>query len=132
MINLGKMNALINKLSDEPFKYGTSDCFTFTSALVAAWHGTGSTYRMLHQYKNKKEALKYLASYGGIEALTTGTLGYSRKTPELCEDGDVVTAEVAPGDMALGFVFDGHGLFKTKTRVIKMSLKKCSKGWRMS
>ncbi len=131
MTNLGKMNKLINELSDKPFEYGVNDCFTFTSALVAAWHGSGATYTMLHKYKNKKEALKYLASYGGIEKLTTGTLGYSR-TPELSQDGDVVTAEVAPGEIALGFVFKGYGLFLTEKQVIKIPLKKCSKGWRMN
>jgi len=131
LMNLGKMNKLINKLSDEPFEYGVNDCFTFTNALISVWHGSGHNYSVLHQYENKKEALKYLEVYGGIEKLTTGTLGYPR-APELSEDGDVITAEVAPGEIALGFVFKGFGLFMTEKRVIKLSLKKCSKGWRMS
>jgi len=129
MISLGKMNKLINKLSDEPFKYGTNDCFTFTNALVSEWHG--GDYRLLHQYKNKKEAIAYLTAYGGIEKLTTGTLGYSR-APELCRDGDVVTAEVSSGNIALGFVFNGHGLFMTEKRVAKLPLKKCRLGWRIN
>ena len=131
MISLGKMNTLINELSDAPFEYGVNDCFTFTNALVVAWHGTGHNYTVLHQYKTKKEALKYLKAFGGIEKLTIGTLGYSR-APKLCQDGDVVSAEVAPGEIALGFVFKGHGLFKTEKQPIKIPLKKCSMGWRIS
>ena len=127
MTDLGKMNKLINKLSDEPFKYGKSDCFTFTNALVEAWHGHG--YRELHPYKTKKEADAYMEQHGGIEALTVGTLGYP-VAAEHCLDGDVVIADVGDGD-ALGFVFSGHGLFKSRKKIVKLPLKKCLRGWRI-
>jgi hypothetical protein len=125
------MTTLINKLSDEPFKYGKSDCFTFTAALVKEWHG--KDYRPYHAvYKSKREADMYIGLYkNGIEELTTGTLGYSCD-PVACEDGDVVSAEVSPGQIALGFVFKGHGLFKMKKRVGQLNLSKCRKGWRLS
>ena len=128
-MNKGKMNSLINKLSDEKFSYGKNDCFTFTAALVKEWHG--SDYRKLHKYKNKAEAMRYINENKGIERLTTGTLGYG-VSPEKCGDGDVVIAEVAPDEIALGFVFDGHGLFKGKKKVMKMKLSNCVKGWRLS
>jgi hypothetical protein len=125
----GKMNALINKLADAPFAYGKNDCFTFTNALVKQWHG--KDFRSLHKYKTKGEAIKYVAKNKSIEALTTGTLGYS-VDPETCVDGDVVTAAVGPDEsLALGFVYDGHGLFKTSTTVKALPLKLCSKGWRV-
>jgi len=125
------MNKLINKLSDEPFAYGKNDCFTFTNALVKEWHGRD--YLKLHLvYKNKKQAKEYIEKHGGIEALTIGTVGYSQK-PELCVDGDAVSAEVSPGEIALGFVFKGYGFFKMKKNgVFKMPLKKCRMGWRLS
>lgn len=123
-----KMNVLINKLSDEPFKLGKSDCFTFTNALVKAWHGEG--YRHLHTYKTKREAMVYLRDNFGIEILTTGTLGYSVPL-SICEDGDVATADVGGGEIALGFIHDGNGLFKGKSGVKRIPLKKCRKGWRI-
>lgn len=127
-MSLGNMNDLINKLADEPFKYGKSDCFTFTNALVREWHGLD--YRALHRYKSEKAANAYIAQFGGIEKLTTGTLGYGCD-PLKCRDGDVVIAEVAPDQIALGFVFGEGGLFKTKKTVLKIPLKKCIKGWRL-
>ena len=124
---LGRMNVLINKLSDEPFKYGKSDCFTFTNALVKEWHG--KDFREKHPYKNKKEALYYMNQFGGIEMLTTGTLGYP-VAAETLHDGDVVLADVGDGP-ALGFVFGGHGLFKTEKTVMKLKLNGCLRGWRI-
>jgi len=128
-MNKGKMNTLINKLSDAPFKYGENDCFKFTNALVKEWHG--KDFRPQHKYKTKTAALKYMADFGGIEALTTGTLGYSCD-PELCGDGDVVSADIAPNEIGLGFVFDGWALFKGPKTVYKMRLRKCRMGWRLS
>jgi len=122
---MGRMNSLINRLADEPFKHGKNDCFTFTNALIKEWHG--KDYRYLHPYKNKKEAIKYMEDHRGIEALTTGTLGYPVCALN-CVDGDVVMADVGDG-LALGFVFDGHGLFKYKKTVLRLQLKKCTKGW---
>jgi len=127
MGKLVKMNTLINKLSDRPFKYGENDCFTFTNALVKEWHG--KDFKKLHQYKNKKEAITYIRDNKGIEALITGTLGYSC-APEECADGDVVSAEVSADEVAVGFVFNGNGLFLGKT-VVKIPLKKCRMGWRI-
>lgn len=125
-----RMNTLINKLADAPFKHGTNDCFTFTNALVKEWHG--KDYRKLHPYKTRKEAIYYMHTNGGIEALTTGTLGYPVAVDKL-RDGDVVLADVnGEFQFALGFVVDGHGLFKGNKRVFKIPLKKCAKGWRLS
>ena len=121
------MNKLINKLADKPFKYGTNDCFTFTNALVKEWHG--KDYRLRHPYKNKKEAIEYMRKYNGIETLTVGTLGYPVPAVH-CMDGDVCLANVGDGP-ALGFVFDGHGLFKSAKSVLKLPLEKCLKGWRI-
>lgn len=124
-----KMNTLINDLSDKPFKYGSNDCYSFTAKLVKEWHG--QNFIKLHAvYKNEKQARQYMELYGGIEALTTGTLGYSCD-PTKCKDGDVVTAEVSKGEVALGFVFDGHGLFKGRKRVLQIPLKMCRQGWRI-
>jgi len=124
-----KTKRLMNKLSDEVFEYGKNDCFTFTNALVKSFHG--KDYLKLHAgYKSKKQADEYIKRFGGIEALTTGTLGYS-VSPEKCIDGDVVIAEVSPGQVALGFVSNKNGLFKTKTRAINIPLKKCLRGWRI-
>lgn len=126
-MNLAKMNKLINKLADKPFKHGTNDCFTFTNALVKEWHG--KDFRKMHKYKNKSQALLYMAENGGIERLTTGTLGYSVDAGR-CNNGDVVLADVGSGD-ALGFVFDGHGLFKSNKSVVRVPLEKCKCGWRI-
>lgn len=127
MTNLNKMNDLINQLSDEPFKFGKCDCYTFTAKLVKAWHG--KDYVKTHAgYKNEKEAKEYMAQFKGIEALTIGTLGYGVH-PVNCQDGDVVTAEVALSEIALGFVFNGKALFKGKKKVFKLPLDKCRMGW---
>lgn len=127
MTRLGKMNELINKLSDEPFEYGKNDCYTFTAALVKQWHG--ADFSKLHRdYKDEGTAKKYIKTFGGLSALTTGTLGYGC-SPEDCDDGDVVIAELP--DPTLGFVFNGYGLFKTKKKVKKLKLSKCLKGWRI-
>jgi hypothetical protein len=122
------MNTLINKLADEPFKYGKSDCFTFTNALVREWHG--HDYRKLHPYKTKSEAEAYIGHHGGIEALTVGTLGYP-VAAEHCVDGDVVIADLNADGPVLGFVFDEHGLVKTRKKVAKLPLSKCLRGWRI-
>lgn len=128
MNNLSKMNKLINELSDAPFKYGTNDCYSFTAKLAKEWHGIDHV--KLHAvYKNQKEAEEYIAMHGGIESLITGTIGYGCD-PMKCRDGDVVTAEF-PSGIALGFVFNGYGLFKSKKTVLKLPLNKCSKGWRV-
>ncbi len=127
MSDLGNMNALINQLSDEPFKFGRSDCYTFTAKLVKAWHG--KDYVKTHAcYKNEKEAKDYMARFKGIEALTIGTIGYGVH-PVNCRDGDVATAEVAPGEVALGFVFGGKAFFKGKKKIFKLPLDKCRMGW---
>jgi hypothetical protein len=123
-----KMNVLINKLSDKPFKYGSNDCFTFTAALVKEWHG--KDFRPLHQYKNKSEAEAYIKINHGIETLTVGTLGYPVAAFN-CEDGDVVSAEVDKGEVGLGFVYGGRALFKGKKGVKRLDLKKCRQGWRI-
>ena len=129
MVDLAKMNDLINKLSDEPFKYGKNDCYTFTAKLVKQWHG--KDYVKLHAvYKNKKQADEYIKEHGGIEALTTGTLGYS-VAPERCKNGDVVTAMIAPEEIGLGFVFNGFGYFKTKKKPVRVPLENCRMGWRL-
>ena len=127
MKKLSNMNTLINELSDADFEYGKTDCYIFTAKLVKEWHG--KDYIKHHAvYKNKKQADAYIEKFGGIEALTTGTLGYSTD-PVRCVDGDVVTAEVAQGQVALGFVQGGHGLFKMKKTVVRLPLKKCRMGW---
>ncbi len=124
------LNKLINELSDQPFKYGSTDCYQFTARLVKEYHG--ADYIKLHVvYKNKKEAAEYMARHGGIEALTTGTLGYPLKDVREGLTGDVVSATVTPGEVALGFVVNGYGLFKTAKRVAKIPLKKCRLGWRI-
>jgi len=129
MSRLSRMNELINKLSDEKFSFGRNDCYSFTSKLVKEWHGRD--YIKLHAvYKNEKEAKAYMDKHGGIEKLTTGTLGYSI-APEKCIDGDVVSLEVKPGEIAIGFVFDDCGYFKCRNKPIKVSLGKCRIGWRI-
>jgi hypothetical protein len=128
MTDLAKMNKLINALSDAPFQYGKNDCYIFTAKLVKEWHG--KDYVKHHAvYKNKKQADEYMARFGGIEKLTTGTLGYSCK-PEDCQDGDVVSCDVGSG-VAVGFVFNGTGLFKYKKTVVKVPLDDCRLGWRI-
>jgi len=128
-MKLSKMNKLLNKLTDEPFKYGKSDCYIFTAKLVKEWHG--NDYLKVHAvYKNEKEARAYMQKFKGIEALITGMFGYS-VDPTTCWDGDIVTAEVASDNVAVGFVFKGNGIFKGKT-VIKIPLNKCRQGWRLS
>ena len=122
-----KVKKLINKLADEPFEYGKNDCFTFTNTLVKEYHG--HDYRQLHPYKTQKEAEKYMELYGGIEALTVGTLGYP-VAAEHCLDGDVVIANVSDTP-ALGFVLNGYGLFKAKKKLVKLPLSKCLRGWRI-
>lgn len=127
MTDLAKMNILINELSDEPFKYGSNDCYTFTSRLVKEWHG--KDYTLLHAvYKSEKAADEYIAKHGGLRKLIMGTLGYSC-SPKDCRDGDVVVAMLPLS--TLGFVFQGHGLFKTKKSVRKLPLSKCEEGWRI-
>jgi len=96
---------------------------------VEEWHGRD--YTKLHAvYKSKKQAKEYMDAHMGIEQLTRGTLGYS-VAAEHCKDGDVATAEVAPGEIALGFVYQGEVMFKMKKTVIKIPLKKCRMGWRI-
>ena len=128
MTDLAKMNKLMNKLSDEPFKFGKCDCYIFTAKLVEEWHG--ESYFMHTVYKNEKQAKEYMEKFGGIEALTVGTLGYGTAAFH-CEDGDVATAEVAPGEVALGFVFGGEAFFKGKKKTITLPLDKCRMGWRI-
>lgn len=124
-VDKAKLNKLINKLADEPFKYGKNDCFLFTNALVKEWHG--QDFSELHPYKNAREAASYMKAHGGIEALTTGTLGYPART-DMLVDGDVVLGETNLGP-ALGFVYKGHGLFKAPKTVLKIKLSRCIKGW---
>ena len=129
-----RVNKKFNELADEKFAYGKCDCFTFTLSMVLEWHGDEYNFvSLLHPYRNKREALEYMRAHGGIEALTTGTLGYSID-PCKCVDGDVVTAEVSVGGedlVALGFVMSGRGWFKTRTRVLDVPLNLCRKGWRL-
>lgn len=130
MDKFAKLNKLVNKMADEGFEYGKNDCYSFTTALVKEWHGEDLS--KIHKvYKNRKQAEEYMRKSGGIEALTTGTIGYPRKSPKLCEDGDVVTAEVEKGVIGLGFVFDGKGLFLMKKTVAKIPLDKCRMGWKI-
>lgn len=130
MPDLGKMNALINDLCDAPFEFGVNDCYVFTAKLVKEWHG--KDYLSAHSvYKNEAQAKAYIENNGGIAALTTSTLGKSF-LPELCEDGDVVVAEVSKNEWALGFVFRGFGWFKGKRKqVFRIPLNKCLHGWRV-
>jgi len=125
---MSEINTLINELSDQPFKYGQTDCYQFTAKLVKEYHGIDHVKRHC-VYKSKKEADEYMAKYGGIEALINGTLGYALRDVNNCVTGDVVTATVSPGEVALGFVANGYGLFKTAKRVVKIPLKKCRLGW---
>jgi hypothetical protein len=120
-----KLKELMNKLSDEPFEYGVNDCFTFTNALVKEFHGRD--YRKLHPYKTEEEAREHMKDFG-IEGLTLGTLGYAIQ-PTSCKDGDVVSAMVAKGEVALGFVWNGKALFKTRKRSISLPLSRCRLGW---
>ena len=129
MTDLSKMNSIINKLADEEFKFGENDCYIFTAKLVKEWHG--KDYTKLHAvYSNDEEAKKYMELHGGIEELTKETLGYPID-PVACRNGDVVTAMVGDG-IALGFVYNGYGLFKSKKKVFRLSLDDCSKGWRIN
>lgn len=131
MTNLSKMNSVINELADKDFKFGKNDCYVFTAELVKAWHG--KDYTKLHAvYETELDAEEYMRAHGGIEALTTGTLGYSIDPLE-CRDGDVVSAQVGVnGKIGLGFVYDGYGLFKSGKKVKKLKLNKCRKGWRIN
>jgi len=121
---------LMTELIDAPFEFGRNDCFTFTDALVRSFHGR--SYRNLHpKYKTEAQAVEYISRSGGIESLTTETLGEPIASAD-CKDGDVVCAEVAPEQIALGFVVNGYGLFKTKNRAIKIPIINCLRGWRIS
>ena len=124
-----EFDKLLNQLADEPFRWGKSDCFHFTAQCVEVWHGID--FRPLHKYKTMKQAEQYQAMFGGIEQLTTGTLGYPLKDVELARDGDVVTARVAKDMIALGFVAKDRGWFKLKKRVVPLPLNKCRKAWRI-
>jgi len=129
MSKLSKMNTLANKLADQDFKYGKLDCYIFTAKLVKEWHGKDFSH--LHAvYKSQNAAEHYIEANGGIDALTTGTLGYPLRSTSLAEDGDVVTADVN-GDVVLGFVFKGSGLFKMKKSLVKVPLKKCQTAWQV-
>lgn len=128
-MNLSEMNKLVNRLSDAPFEYGKNDCYLFTAKLVKQWHG--KDYLTFHSkaYKDEDSARQYIEANGGIVALVTGTLGYPVKDILQCGDGDVVVAEVAPGQLGIGFVFKGHGLFKMEMKAAKLPLKLCAVGW---
>lgn len=126
---MDNVKKLLNKLADEPFEYGKNDCFSYVAKLIYVYHGLD--YRHAHKYKNEEEANKYIARFGGIEALTTGTIGYPLKSPLECKDGDVVTAEVSKNEVALGFVYNDRANFKTKKRAIAIPLSKCRTGWRV-
>jgi hypothetical protein len=123
------LNTLVNKLSDQPFEYGINDCFTFTNALVEAWHG--KSFKDCQKYKTKEEAMAYIAANGSLQTLIMEQLGYPVNA-ENCENGDVVTAKVGPdGSVAFGFVYDGHSLFKCNKGVKKLKLSHCLQGWRI-
>ena len=130
MSKLSKLNAAVNRMADAPFKYGVNDCYIFTSTLVKIWHGRDFTKKHA-VYKSKKGAAEYMAKFGGIEALTTGTLGYSVQT-NLLADGDVVLCQMEEGEIALGFVYDGQGLFLGNKTVLRVPLEHCLKGWRIT
>lgn len=125
-MKLSRMNELINKLADEPFEYGKSDCYTFTAALVKEWHG--KDFSKAIQYEDEDGANDFLKTYG-YPALVTGTLGYPRTDVTNCEDGDVVLANL-PEPM-IGFVYNDYGYFKTKKTVVRLKLKKCLIGWKV-
>lgn len=127
MMDKTEFDQLLNKLADEPFKYGKNDCFHFAARLVEAWHG--KDFRKLHPYETKAEAEAYMKQHGGIEALTIGTLGYNIRGFPI--DGDVISAEVAKGQIALGFVANGKAWFKTKKKVVAIPFNKCRKVWRI-
>lgn len=127
MPNLGSMNKLINKLTDTPFEYGVNDCYIFTASLVKEWHG--KDFSLEHAvYNTESDARAYIAVSHGLEKLTSQTLGESCY-PTDCRDGDVVIAHIP--EPTLGFVFDGHGLFKTKRGIKKYPLANCKHGWRI-
>ena len=128
MVDKFEFDRVLNELADEPFKWGKNDCFHFTARCVLAWHG--KDYRSLHPYKTKKEAVEYIKKHGGIERLTTGTLGYSIRAG-IPHDGDVVSIEVRPGEIALGFVANRKIWLKTEKRVVAVSLTKARMVWRI-
>ena len=127
-MNKVKFERVFAELADEPFKYGKNDCFHFTARLVNVWHG--KDFRKLHPYKSKKGAEDYMDRFGPIEVLTTGTLGYPLASMDEIRDGDVVSLEVAKGQIGLGFVANGKAWFKTKSRVIAVDPTKCRMAWR--
>ena len=129
MTNMNRMNKIINKLSDEPFEFGKNDCFTFTNSLVKEWHGKDFLAAHIHRYEDEKTAQKYIEAFGGIERLITGTIGYPHKYVGLAQNGDVVTAEVGPGEIGIGFVYEGKAFFKGKKKVLQMKLNKCRMAW---
>lgn len=128
-MNKTEFDKLLNELADEPFKYGKNDCFHFAARCVHAWHG--KDFRKLHPYKSAKGAETYLNEHGHIETLTIGTLGYPLKNVLEARDGDVVTAEVARNQIALGFVANGKAWFKTKKRVVPFKIERCRFAWRI-
>lgn len=128
---LARVNAVMDEYSRAEFRYGEHDCFTFTCAMVQAWHGR-DFWRHRRHYVGPISAARYVRVCGGLARMVTDELGPPIRSPLDARSGDVVIGVVGPGRVALGFVVNNFALFVAERGVCGVPLSACSLAWRIS
>jgi hypothetical protein len=117
------MIEVIHRYQSEPFKYG-KDCCQFVGDCVEAVTGKNPTKGF--EYRNKREALRLIASYGSLLDLFVAHLG---KPYDGHKDGDICIRLQPDGEYIAGVVYRNRMLVRTENGVTDWPLEYALAVW---
>ncbi len=116
-----------------PFSWDAQNCVLFTTRCIDAQRGTNYTLQVSERYPctNYRQGYRMMLRGGGLEALTTGYLGYPTNWAML-QNGDVVLGRAADRDVqVLGVLYNQAFLTTGLRGIVSMPMDYAIKGWRL-
>jgi hypothetical protein len=95
-----RLDACIDRLKNEPFKWGQHDCSLFALDCADAQFGTSFASNWRGKYKNYRGAYRILEQNGGYSEILE-SYGFVKKPILMAKRGDLA---FIGGDMAMGVV----------------------------
>ena len=94
---VGRLSATVAEWAEAPFCYGAHDCCLFAARCIDAMTGSERAAELSTQYRDRRSALRFIASSGGIEGAISERLG-SPVDGNAAGCGDVCLVPVEDGD----------------------------------
>jgi len=126
-----KLATLIESNRHRKFRWGQFDCCIWAAMCVDVMRDDNLVDRIKSEYKNKTEAVEFLARFGSTESAITEYLGEPQNL-NMTSRGDVVVIDYTRDGYNAAGVFDGEAVLVTGPKgLMRVSRDHIVKSWRV-